>query len=91
MVILPSASGAIIDLLKVMNEKGIDDIIVDLRKNSGGNSYLAYILAYFLSEIDANMRAALGSDITLRGKLYRKRFYQRLHVKRGNDSMAAQN
>ena len=26
-----------------------------------------------LSEIDAKMRAALGSDITLRGKLYRKR------------------
>ncbi len=45
---IPSASEAIIDLLKVMDKKGIKDIVVDLRKNSGGNSYLAHILAYFL-------------------------------------------
>ncbi len=31
-----------------MSDNNINILIVDLRKNSGGNSYLAYILAYFL-------------------------------------------
>ena len=70
---IPSASGAIIDLLKVMDEKGIDDIIVDLRKNSGGNSYLAHILAYFLYgsrawEVDE------GYDIERHSPLYESQF-----------------
>ncbi|SMD30337.1 S41 family peptidase [Picrophilus oshimae] len=45
---IPSASESIIELLSTMNKNNINDIIIDLRNNRGGNSYLAYILTYFL-------------------------------------------
>ena len=45
---VPSASQTILDLVSAMKARGITNLVVDLRKNSGGNSYLAYMLAYFL-------------------------------------------
>ena len=70
---IPSASEAIIELLKVMNEKCIKDIVVDLRKNRGGNSYLANILAYFLygNEIQ---RVDSGYDIERYSQWYGNQF-----------------
>ncbi len=76
---IPSASEAIIGLLQAMNEKGIKDIIVDLRKNSGGNSYLAHILAYFLYgnrawEVDE------GYDIERHSQWYGSQFHVKNNV-----------
>lgn len=45
---VPLASEAIVELLQTMNDMGIKDLLVDLSKNTGGNSYLTNILAYFL-------------------------------------------
>ncbi len=45
---IPSASQIITEFLAKMEEIRGKYIIVDLRDNTGGNSYLAYILLYFL-------------------------------------------
>jgi hypothetical protein len=69
----PSASESIIELLRTMKDEGIMDLVVDLRNNNGGNSYLAYILAYFLYgtkslEIDE------GYDINRYSVWYKKQY-----------------
>ncbi len=71
---IPSASEAITDLLQLMNEKGIKDIIVDLQKNSGGNSYLAHILAYFLYG-SRSWKVDEGYDIERHSQWYRSQFH----------------
>lgn len=45
---VPSASQTILELMSAMKNRGIANLVVDLRNNSGGNSYLVYMLAYFL-------------------------------------------
>jgi hypothetical protein len=70
---IPSASETIITLLQEMSGKGIKDIVVDLRKNTGGNSYLAYILAYFLYGNRA-LEMDEGCDIKKSSTWYQKQF-----------------
>jgi hypothetical protein len=45
---VPSASQTILELTTAIKAHAVTNLVVDLRKNSGGNSYLAYMLAYFL-------------------------------------------
>jgi hypothetical protein len=45
---IPSASDAFMQLINDMKTAGSENLIVDLRKNTGGNSVMIYILIYFL-------------------------------------------
>ncbi len=71
--VIPSASEAVIELLKAMGDKGIKDIVVDLQKNNGGNSYLSHILAYFLYGNRA-LEVDMGYDIERYSTWYRHQF-----------------
>ncbi|KAA8922935.1 S41 family peptidase [Thermoplasma sp.] len=70
---VPSASDRIVELLQIMIDKNIKDLIVDLRKNKGGNSYLAYILAYFLYG-DRALEVDTGYDIERHSAWYKDQF-----------------
>jgi hypothetical protein len=45
---LPSATEAFRSMVKEMREAGTRNLLVDLRRNGGGNSYMSQILIYFL-------------------------------------------
>ena len=73
---VPSASEAIVDLLQKMHERGVKDLIVDLTKNTGGNSYLANILTYFLYG-NKVMEIDTGYDIERHSVWYKKQYSRR--------------
>ena len=45
---VPSATEVFCDLAREMKEAGTENLIIDIRQNEGGNSYMAQILVYFL-------------------------------------------
>jgi hypothetical protein len=45
---VPSATEVFRELVKEMKEAGTENLVIDIRENEGGNSYMAPILIYFL-------------------------------------------
>ncbi len=70
---VPSASEIIIELLDEMRKMDLKDLIVDLRKNTGGNSYLTNILSYFLYGSKA-LEIDQGYDIERYSIWYEKQY-----------------
>ena len=70
---MPSASQIITKFLTKMKETGGNDIIVDLRDNTGGNSYLAHILPYFLFG-KRILKVYEGYDVERYSEMYAKQF-----------------
>ncbi len=57
---IPSATEAFRNLIIEMKESGTEKLIIDLRKNTGGNSLMGNILAYFLFPED-ELRKVMNS------------------------------
>ena len=70
---IPSASDSILELLAEMKTRNIPDLIIDLRNNTGGNSYLTNILGYFLYG-KRIMKIDEGYDVVKHSSLYMKQF-----------------
>lgn len=70
---IPSASDSILELLAEMKTRSIFDLIIDLRNNTGGNSYLTYILSYFLYG-KRTMKIDEGYDVVRHSSLYMEQF-----------------
>lgn len=70
---VPSATNTILELLAEMKTRKSSDLIIDLRNNTGGNSYLTYILGYFLFG-KPMMKIDEGYDVVKHSGLYAKQF-----------------
>lgn len=70
---IPSASQIITEFLTKMKETGSSNILVDLRDNTGGNSYMANILSYFLFG-KRILKVDEGFDVERYSEMYAKQF-----------------
>ncbi len=70
---IPSATEIIMEFLEKVRENGIRNVIVDLRENTGGNSYLAYILSYLLFG-DKILSVDEGYDVERYSEMYARQF-----------------
>jgi len=57
---LPSATETFRSLVREMKEAGTKTLLVDLRRNDGGNSYMSEILVYFLYGREAFLKPKTG-------------------------------
>jgi len=57
---LPSATEAFRSLVREMKEAGTKTLLIDLRRNDGGNSYMSEILVYFLYGREAFLKPKTG-------------------------------
>ncbi|HSP78931.1 MAG TPA: S41 family peptidase [Myxococcaceae bacterium] len=68
--VIPSATDAFRDLFSAMRRERTATLIVDLRRNSGGNSFLANILGYFLAPREALLGIDTGYSVRRYSPLY---------------------
>ncbi len=68
--LVPSATEMFIDLFSAMGEAGTSFLVVDLRRNSGGNSFMGLILLHFLYSMETLVRADHGYSIPRYSTLY---------------------
>jgi hypothetical protein len=57
---LPSATEVFRSMVRDMKEAGTNTLLIDLRRNDGGNSYMSEILVYFLYGRDAFLKPKTG-------------------------------
>jgi hypothetical protein len=72
---VPSATEVFRDLVKEMREAGTENLLIDIRRNGGGNSYMAPMLVYFLygrEGLAATIEA--GSEVTRYSQAYLDRY-----------------
>ena len=72
---VPSVTEVFRDLAREMKEAGTEHLIIDIRWNGGGNSYMAPILVYFLYGMEglaATIEA--GSEVTRYSQAYLDRY-----------------
>ncbi len=67
---IPSATDVFTDLVNEMKRSGTQNLIVDLRQNTGGNDLMANILLYFLFGRDAMASCGQGYQIMRYSDLY---------------------
>jgi hypothetical protein len=67
---LPSATESFLALAQEMKKAGTDDLLIDLRKNTGGNSGMREILIYFLFGREALDSLNNGYEIKRYSDLY---------------------
>lgn len=67
---IPAATDAFMDLVVAMKQKGTENLIVDLRENTGGNDLMVPILLYFLFGQDAMTTYDRGYQITKYSDLF---------------------
>ncbi|MCL4355586.1 MAG: S41 family peptidase [Thaumarchaeota archaeon] len=78
---VPPATETVIEALAAMKENGVTSLVVDLRRNTGGNSYLAYVLAHFLYG-ERMLDADQGYDVRRHSRLYGEQFPGRVAEER---------
>jgi hypothetical protein len=74
---IPSATETFRSLFSEMKNAGTKTIIVDLRKNQGGNSFMEFIFNYFLYGTEAAESAGLGYQIKKYSDLYFQNYKER--------------
>ncbi len=74
---IPSATETFRSLFTEMKDAGTKTIIVDLRKNQGGSSFMAFILNYFLYGTEAAESADMGYQIKKYSDLYFQNYKER--------------
>ncbi len=68
---VPSVTEVFRDLVREMKEAGTENLIIDIRRNGGGNSYMAPILVYFLYGREGLAETIeAGSEITKYSQAY---------------------
>lgn len=67
---VPSATELFRSLVREMKEAGTKALIVDLRENSGGNSYMSNILTYFLYGKEKLLSRPPGTEIKRYSEYY---------------------
>ena len=73
---IPSATETFISLVQGMKKAGTKNLIIDLRKNTGGNGIMCDILIYILYGRDALRSINNGYSITKYSTLYFKNYTQ---------------
>ena len=73
---IPSASECFSGLVQAMKKQGVRDLIVDLRKNTGGNSIMSDILIYMLYGETACLNQSKGYSISKDSPLWRSQYTQ---------------
>jgi len=68
--LVPSGTELFTELFTAMRESGTGHLIVDLRRNRGGQSYLSMVLAHFLYGTDALVQLDDGYQIRRYSQLY---------------------
>jgi hypothetical protein len=68
--LVPSGTELFIELFTAMEESGTEHMIVDLRRNQGGQSYLSMVLAYFLYGMEGLVQVDDGYQIRRYSQLY---------------------
>jgi hypothetical protein len=74
---IPSATEIFRSLFTEMKDAGTKTIIVDLRKNQGGNSFMEFIFSYFLYGLEAAESAGKGYQIKKYSDLYFQNYKER--------------
>jgi hypothetical protein len=72
---VPSVTEVFGELVREMKEAGTENLVIDIRQNEGGNSYMAPILVYFLygrEGLAATIEA--GSEVTRYSRAYLERY-----------------
>ncbi len=67
---VPSGAEMFVELFTEMKQAGTEQLIVDVRRNRGGQSYLSWVLAYFLYGADALAAVDEGYQIKRYSQLY---------------------
>ena len=71
---IPSATECFQEMIKKMQEKKVQKVIIDLRQNTGGNGIIGPILSFFLYGPDAIISHDRGYSVTRLSKLYYEKF-----------------